>query len=164
MGISMHIPAPHPPHEDLRNEVASQSWLFSAVSDRSLASLAKKARLVFRTRWSGVCLIVEDSQHVVASSGGMLGIYRRSTAISSYVVAFPDVPFVVLNALEDERFAGNPFVEDRMIGFYVGAALHVDGYAVGALCVTDPEPRVGVDAAQLAELESLARQIELMRP
>ena len=163
MGISMHTPAPHPPNEDLRDEVASQSWLFSAVGDRSLASLATKARLVFRTRYSGVCLIVEDSQHVVASSSGMLGMYRRSTAISSYVVAFPEAPFIGLNGLQDERFAGNPFVEDRVIGFYVGAALHDGGHAVGALCVTDPEPRQGVEAVQMAELESLARQIKSMR-
>lgn len=160
MGLSSFVPAPIPPGDHERSQVARSSVLMTAAARPELAGalteVAREARDAFDARWSGVCVIADDWQHVVASSGGMLGIYRRSTALSSYVVAFPDEPFCVLDAAADDRFTGNPFVYDGQIRFFAAAPLRRANHVLGALCVVDPRPRTGVTDEQLASLDRLA--------
>ncbi len=138
MGITVFTPAPIPPGEGRRSEAAVKSGLLERVGDPILTRIATDARRNLRSAWCGVTVIVGESQHVVASSGGMLGMYRRSTSLSSYVVNEPDATFVMLDASIDERFAGNPFIADGLIRFFAGTAIRDRaGFAVGVLCVTD---------------------------
>lgn len=160
MSIAVFVPAPIPPDDFARGQVVLASSLLKSTPDPRLTLLAKIARDHFQTRWAGISLIAEDWQHVVASSGGMLGIYRRSAALSSYVVAYPDTVFTVLDATLDERFSGNPFVYDNLIRFYAGAAIRdSQGVVLGALCVTDLGPRAAFGPADEAELLRLAGKV-----
>ena len=160
MSISVFTPAPKPADEFLRSEAASTSPLLGTALSAYATSIARDTRDMFGARWSGVCLIFDEWQHVVASSGGMIGLYRRSTSISSYVVASPREPFCVLDTSRDERFAGNPFVTDGLIGFYAGAAImDRSGYAIGALCVTDPNSQDAVDPDALRQLKVVAASL-----
>lgn len=138
MGITVFTSAPIPPGDAIRSEAAKQSGLLSRVDDPVLTRIAKDVRHVLQAAWAGVVVMVNDTQHVVASSRGMLGMYRRSTSLSSYVISAPTEVFVVLDASSDERFAGNPFVADGLIQFYAGTAIFDKaGHAIGVLCVTD---------------------------
>lgn len=131
--------------------------LLKRVTDPILSIIARDARDALSARWAGICIVIDERQHVIASSGGMLGIYRRSTALSSYVVSNPDEAFVALDPASDERFAGNPFVADGVIRFYAGAAIRdSSGYAIGALCITDGKPRQAFTPAEAAILSDLA--------
>lgn len=69
-------------------------------------------------------------------------------------------PLVVEDATKDPRFATNPLVRrDPEIRFYAGAPLITsDGYPVGALCVTDSEPK-SPSAAQIGRLRDLAEVV-----
>lgn len=160
MSISVFTPAPKPADEFLRSQAAARSPLLGASLHSRMASIATEMKQGFGARWSGICVIFEECQQVVASSGGMIGLYQRSTSISSYVVASPGKPFCVLDTSKDERFAGNPFVTDGLIGFYAGAAItDQDGYAIGALCVTHPSPQASVDPRSLQHLQVVARSL-----
>lgn len=160
MGITVFTPAPKPADEFLRSQAAARSSLLAAPASSRGASVATEVRQSFGARWAGICIIFDECQHVVVSSGGMLGIYQRSTSISSYVVAFPEDPICILDTSKDERFAGNPFVTDGLIGFYAGAAITVrEGYAIGAFCVTHPEPQRWVDPRALQRLQAVARSL-----
>jgi GAF domain-containing protein len=160
VGIVVFTPAPKPVDEFMRSKAAARSSLLAASANSRVASVAMEMRQRFGVRWSGICVIYDECQHVVASSGGMLGLYQRSTSLGSYVVAFPDNPLCILDTSEDERFAGNPFVTDGLIGFYAGAAiLDKDGYAIGALCVTNPYPQSIVDPKSLQYLQAVARSL-----
>ncbi len=156
MGVFSFVPAPIPPDDHERSRLALASGLVTAVPDPRLTLLTREARRVFAARWSGLCIIADDAQHVVASSGGMLGSYRRATSLSSYSVAYPDEPFCLLDAAADERFAGNPFVDDGLIRFFVAAAVRQGDHVLGALCVSDQKPHDGVTPEQLRELQRLA--------
>ena len=76
---------------------------------------------------------------------------------------FPDnQPLVVSDARLDTRFADNPLVTGPPgIVFYAGAPIHArDGSPVGALCVTDSEPRE-LTTEQQEVLQQLAHWVDL---
>jgi GAF domain-containing protein len=140
MGITVFTPAPLPANDAIRSEAAIQSGLLRRVNDQALCDIASDARRLLKARWCGITVIIGDTQHVIASSGGMLGQYRRSTSLSSYIIHDPETVFIVLNAARDDRFAGNPFVDDGLICFYAGAAIFNEAsLAIGALCITSRE-------------------------
>lgn len=80
-----------------------------------------------------------------------------------------DEPFVVLDTLQDWRFARNPLVTGTpFVRFYAGAPLRTpDGYNVGSLCLIDDKPRTEFPPRQRLILKELAavtmREMELWR-
>jgi GAF domain-containing protein len=160
MGITVFSPAPVPANEFQRRAAVLASGVLDQRESAGLTALAKEAQARLSAHWAAIVMIVDDWQHVVASSGGMLGPHRRSTSISTYTIVQPGAPFLILDATRDPRFRGNPFVEDRLIAFYAGASI-VDrnGYPLGALCVTDRTPRATFDIGQQTILTELADRV-----
>jgi PAS domain S-box-containing protein len=83
----------------------------------------------------------------------------RDVSFCAHVTLQDDV-FVVADAADDARFAGNPFVAGYpKVRFYTGVPLVADdGHALGALCVADRVPRRLTDM-QLDALRILGRQV-----
>jgi GAF domain-containing protein len=85
---------------------------------------------------------------------------RREDAFCLYAVKTPGEPLIVRDARCDRRFASNPFVTGPPhVRFYAGVPL-LDraGYALGALCIIDTEPRTA--APSLFALIRLGREAE----
>ena len=160
MGITIFTPAPFPPDERQRSDAAKRSGLLNRVGDPDLTQIATRTRDATGADWCGVTLIVDETMHVIASSGGLIGMYRRSTSLCSYMLADPDPVFVILSAPADERFAGNPFVDDGIIDFFAGAVIRDPaGYPIGALCITDRTPRDAFSPEEGALLRDFANGI-----
>jgi GAF domain-containing protein len=160
MGITVFSPALLPKNETKRSAAASAAMLTMRSHNLRLSEIASETKVQLGVTWCGVMLIIEDHQHVLASSGGQLGTYRRATSLSGYVVSYPSSPFIVLDPANDDRFSGNPFVVDGLIGFYAGAAiLDPQGYAIGAICVTSRTARAEFTADQVNKLTGAARNI-----
>jgi hypothetical protein len=117
MAITIFTAAPYSHNEVRGSDAALASGLLDRVGEAQLNQIATKARETLNAGWSGIRAVIGDTQHVVASSRGMLGMYRRSTALGGYVVSDPTGFFAVLDAAAHDRFAGNPFVADGLIGF-----------------------------------------------
>ena len=83
----------------------------------------------------------------------------RSVAVCDHAIRQAEV-FIVEDALQDVRFAANPFVIGPAgIRFYAGAPLITeDGHALGTICVMDHVPR-HLSAEQREALEALRRQV-----
>jgi signal transduction histidine kinase len=106
-----------------------------------------------------VSLIDTDRQWFKAGIGTDLTETARELSFCAHTILGADL-MVVPDAREDARFAGNPAVTAAGgVRSYAGAPLVTsDGFALGALCVFDSEPR-RFEVEQLQALRALARQI-----
>ena len=71
-------------------------------------------------------------------------------------------PFVVPDAMQDDRFKDNAFVTGAFgLRYYAGAPIVSEstGHRLGALCVIDKAPRTETNPAQRALLADLAKMV-----
>lgn len=102
-----------------------------------------------------------DRQWFKSHQGLEVNETPRDVAFCSHAISDrATTPFIVRDALNDERFADNPLViNDPKIRFYAGAQLSTpDHHTLGTLCVIDRRPR-DLSERQLAGLQALARQV-----
>jgi len=106
-----------------------------------------------------ISLIDGDRQWFKSKIGLDVAETSRDVSFCTHAI-LSDVTMVVNDALEDERFATNPFVACVSgIRFYAGVPLMTpQGHLIGTLCVIDREPRE-LSEQQQKTLEALARQV-----
>ncbi|MFC7739063.1 diguanylate cyclase domain-containing protein [Roseomonas sp. GCM10028921] len=106
-----------------------------------------------------ITLVDADEQRVIGRYGVDIERTPRELAFCTHTIT-GTVPLIVPDAKVDPRFSNNPLVrDDPNIRFYAGAPLiaPAGGAPLGALCIVDPAPRPGLDAAQRALLEDFAK-------
>jgi diguanylate cyclase (GGDEF)-like protein/PAS domain S-box-containing protein len=153
------------PHEDLRScatervEALCSCAVMDTAPEAGFDEVAALASRLCDAPIAIVCLVDEDRQWFKARVGIDIGETPPAWGFCRLVVD-TRACLVVPDALEDPRFADNPFVlADPHIRSYAGVPLVLsDGHAVGTLCVIDRQPRVFADR-QLEDLASLARQV-----
>jgi signal transduction histidine kinase len=159
--------APLPDNETDRLAALYALDILDSPAEQDFDDIVKLASKVCAAPVSLVSLIDTDRQWFKASVGTDLAETDRDMSFCAHAILGRDL-LVVPDATKDARFADNPLVEqDGGIRFYAGAPMVTsDGYALGALCVIDREPR-RLDLEQRQALRALARQatsqIELRR-
>jgi diguanylate cyclase (GGDEF)-like protein/PAS domain S-box-containing protein len=103
-----------------------------------------------------VTLIDADRQWFKSCVGLDATETSRDDAFCAHAL-FDTAPLIVEDALNDIRFAYNPYVVGAPhVRFYAGAPLTTrEGYALGTLCIIDRKPRV-LSVEESATLSSLA--------
>ena len=107
-----------------------------------------------------ISLVDRDRQWFKSRVGLDAEETSRKVSFCAHAIHHPGELLEVEDALEDQRFAGNPLVTgDPHIRFYAGMPI-VDaaGLALGTLCVIDRKPRV-LKQAQRRALKALSRQV-----
>lgn len=119
--------------------------------DRIVAFVAQE----FDVPISLVSLVDESRQWFKARRGMDCTELPRATSFCGHAILSREV-FIVPDALQDTRFADNPFVTGpEQIRFYAGAPLVLpSGHVAGTLCLLDRKPR-SLDAIDLAILVAL---------
>ncbi|GGK83763.1 GAF domain-containing sensor histidine kinase [Mangrovihabitans endophyticus] len=150
--------APTPGNETARLAAMHALDVIDTEPEQDYDDIVTLAARVCDVPVSLISLIDTERQWCKARSGTDLMETSRDLSLDAYAILGGDL-LVVPDAREDARFAGNPMVTvDGGIRFYAGAPLvTTDGFAVGALCVLDSQPR-RLGTEQLQALRALAAQ------
>lgn len=153
--------APTPEDEDRRLKLLLALRVLDTERDPVLDGVVRTCADAFGVPISLVSLVDEHRQWFKARVGLGAAETSRDVSFCGWAVVERDSVFVVENALEDERFAGNPLVTGPPnIRFYSGATLTdpCTGLSLGTLCVIDTKPRKPT-AEQFRLLKNLAQVV-----
>jgi two-component system, NtrC family, sensor kinase len=147
-------------HETNRLKALRRYRVLDTPPERALDDLTTLAAHIFGTPIALISLVDSDRLWFKSRIGWDGAESPREFAFSSYAIQYPDTVLVVLDALDDERFAQNVMVTSNpFVRFYVGTPLLTpDGYAIGTLCTLDRIARRPL-AGQIEALQVLGRQV-----
>ncbi|HET7813458.1 MAG TPA: ATP-binding protein [Candidatus Baltobacteraceae bacterium] len=128
--------------EERRLAVLREYQLLDTPPEALYDSFTRLAAEIAGTPIALVSLIDRDRQWFKSRVGLEATSTPRDQAFCAHAIAETE-PFVVQDAVNDTRFAGNPLVTgDPNIRFYAGYPLRSpEGFGLGTLCVIDREPR-----------------------
>ena len=155
-------------NDEERRQSSLESYkILDTAAEKVFDDLTLLATAICGTPISLVSLIDEERQWFKARTGLDAEQTPRDQAFCAHAIK-DNAPFIVEDAMRDERFVDNPLVtDDPNIRFYAGMPLIVaDGSALGTLCVIDREPR-SLTAEQLSALavlrDAVVSQLELRK-
>lgn len=159
----MIVPPLHP-QEAARLRALRLSGLLDTAPEAAFDEATALAARLTQSPIALVSLIDENRQWFKSRHGLEAEQTPRDVAFCAHAILAPDHPFVVNNALDDERFFDNPLVVGAPnVIFYAGIPLLDPGgeLPVGTLCVIDHTPRE-VTPDVLENLRSVARLVEAL--
>ena len=161
MSLSFFSPAPRPANERERQRAVDASGVLRAPPDPALHHLVIKAAKLFDAPMAALSIIDRDRMWFAARIGIDAPETSRAISFCAHAILHPHEPLVIADTLADERFAGNPFVQNEPhVRFYVGMAVRGQGgLPLGTLFAIDARPRSGVlPLAPLSRLVERAGQ------
>ena len=159
------IQAPLPHNEKQRLKALRELLILDTPPEERFDRISTFAAKEFDVPMALVSLVDRDRQWFKSNFGLDACETPRDISFCGHAVA-QSKPLVILDALDDPRFADNPLVTGHpFVRFYAGAGLRLPyGQVVGTLCVMDRRPRTfdRLDIAILCGLRDLVVE-ELQR-
>lgn len=137
-----------------RLEAIRRLGLLDSPPEKRFDDITERARILLGTTGAAFSVVDEDRLFNKSFSGaGTVEVPLRGAMCA--VTIQSGMPFVVPDVWSDDRFVTHPSVR-----FYAGYPVETsDGIRIGALCVTDPNPRT-VDSVDLVLLRELALTVQ----
>lgn len=159
---------PIPADEDRRLSILAEYQLLDTPPSEDFDRLASLAARLFKVPIVLISLVGKDRQFFKARIGIDLYGSSRDSSFCAHAIMHDDIMFVP-DALNDPRFASNPFVlGPPFIRFYAGKPLITPtGERLGTVCLIDSTPRTTFsddDRANLSDLATLVMErLEIRR-
>ncbi len=131
--------------------------------DPHLDAVCRTAAALFGARYAFVTQLDADCQWFLGREGLAISSTPRAVAFCALtILGAPHEPLVVLDTLNDPRFATNPLVTgEPFLRFYAGVPISfADGINVATVCIADPSPRVSFTEEEQRRLCDLALFVE----
>ncbi|MBT4160743.1 MAG: sensor domain-containing diguanylate cyclase [Gammaproteobacteria bacterium] len=151
---------PVPDNEAERVNVVKSLGLLNTPPEERFDRYTRFARQLMGAPIAYVSIVGADTQWFKSAQGIDAHTSDRTLSFCTHTI-IEDRLMVVEDALEDARFASNPFVVgDPYIRFYLGVKLNVhNDVCIGTLCVCDTKPRYPSDG-ELSHLVELSKLLE----
>ncbi len=154
-----YVPAAIPEDEVLRLKALHALRILDTPADERFDRLTRIAARMFDVPTTSISLVDSDRQWFKSKQGLDANETPRQTSFCAHAVV-ENAPLIVPDALNDERFAGNPLVVgDPRIRFYAGVPIRAGGQPVGTLCLIDTKPR-DLTFKDIEALEDLGSMVE----
>lgn len=149
-------PPDKPGNEKQRLATLRSIAILDTAPEERFDRLTRLAKRVFDVPIALVSLVDENRQWFKSRVGLDACETRRDISFCGHAI-LGDGPFIIDDALQDERFADNPLVTGEPgIRFYAGMPLrYLNGAKLGTLCIIDREPR-SLDDEDLGMFRDLA--------
>ncbi len=135
------LPAPTPANELQRLTELLRLRLLDRVPDDAFNAVTRCLALGLHTPTALISLVDADRQWFMCRVGLDAAETPRAVSFCGHAICAPE-PFVIPDALLDERFADNPLVlGPPHVRAYLGIPLTSNGHALGTLCAIDIKPR-----------------------
>jgi len=156
-----------PPDEESRLQALRALNLLDTPPEERFDCLIRTARRLFDVPVALVSLVDANRQWFKSRAGLEVAETSRDLSFCGHAI-LDDQPFVIEDALNDERFSDNPPVTGPPhVRFYAGTPLCApDGSKIGTLCLLDSMPRAfgQDDLDALKDLASISeREIAAVR-
>ncbi len=154
------IAAEKTPDEEARQKALDHYCILDTGPAENFDHITELLSRQLGTAFALVSLVDKSRQWFKSACGIDATETPRDMAFCAHAI-WSDKPFVVLNALEDERFRKNPLVDSEPhIRFYAGMPLITeDGYRLGTLCAIDTKPRKSLSKQEEDILSTLAKLV-----
>jgi len=152
---------PSTPHDETQRLLSLHSLrILDTPEEERYDRITRMAKRVFGVEICLVSLVDKDRQWFKSRQGLDACETSRKISFCGHAILGKE-PFIVSNALEDERFVDNPLVTGPPnIRFYAGCPIHSpEGFRIGTLCIIDSKPKV-LDGEDVAMLKDFAAMIE----
>lgn len=151
--------APLPDNEEERLKAIYELEILDTEAEESFDDLTHLASYICQTPFALITLVDSDRQWFKSHVALPMLETSRDVSFCSHAILQSN-PFLVTDALQDERFKDNPLVtSDPKIRFYAGAPLTTEqGLKLGTLCVLDQVPRT-LDVGQIVALKAIRNQV-----
>lgn len=146
--------------ETQRLAAIAQLNILSGDSEERFDRITRIAQRMFAVPMADFSVIDADTQHLKSVYGYSLSRIERGDSLANHAMMRNGV-FVVNDALEDDRFAGNPLVVSQpKIRFFAAYPIRTrSGHRIGALSIADRVPR-SLSAHDQSVFRDLAEMIE----
>jgi diguanylate cyclase (GGDEF)-like protein len=151
--------ADKPANEEDRLQSLHASGLPESGPSERFDRLTRMAKRIFDVPVAMLNLVDADQLLPHSCIGLAPEKWDRETSLCSHVI-LQSTPLIVSDLLEDPRFHDAPATTHQGLRFYAGCPVHMpDGFAVGALCISDIRPRQ-LSEDEVAVLQDLAAIVE----
>ncbi|WP_194852502.1 GAF domain-containing sensor histidine kinase [Nonlabens antarcticus] len=156
------IVAPIPTDEKKRLQALEKYDLLDTMPEDNYDSITDIVATICNVPISIINLVDKNRTFLKSSYGIDMKESPREISFCSHTISSDDEVTIVPDATKDERFIGNPLLDEANIVFYAGVPLiDKNGYKLGSLCVFDTKPRELTDL-QLRSLKSMAKHVMLL--